>query len=251
MPDLVELEISDDVARLTLNRPDAANTLNVAVAEQFLQHVQRIRGEGARAVVVSGRGRTFCAGGDVRAMGEASDLGGFLDTLAGTFHRALCALAELDAVVIAVVDGAAAGGGLGLALNADLRIASPAARFLTAYETVGLTPDSGVSYLLPRAIGLGRATAMSAASLVLDADEAFDVGLVNEIVDTDRLASHVDELAARIARRPQTHMATTRRLLRGDTSSLYAAALDAERIALVRAASNPSTRSLIHGFASR
>lgn len=251
MDDPVELFVGDGVARVTLNRPEAANTVNLALAVSLLKVVEVLEADNPRAVVIAARGRAFCGGGDVREMAQARDLPAHLDRLAGTFHEALLRLSALDAVLIAVVEGAAAGGGLGLALNADVRIATPRARFLTAYEAVGLTPDSGVSFLLPRAIGGGRASAMSSLSQTMDATAAATCGLVTELVEAETAPRRAQHLADAAARGPQSHIAATRRLLRGDTAGQYAAALDAERAALVRAASSPAAQSLIRGFAHR
>lgn len=250
MADLIDLSLDHGIARITLDRPDAANTIDLALARQFLDIVAALEESAPRAVVIAGRGRAFCAGGDVKAMAKASDLGTYLDRLVTTFHEALRRLGALDAVLIAAVHGAAAGGGLGLALNADVRIATPEAKFLTAYEAVGLTPDSGVSYLLPRVIGIGRATAMSASGRQVDAEQALSFGLVTEVVPAEDLASRIDALAGAAAARPQSHMSSTRRLLRGDADGAYARALDAERAALVAAAS-ASTEELIRAFAGR
>ncbi|GAA5092082.1 enoyl-CoA hydratase-related protein [Microbacterium yannicii] len=250
MSDPVELVLADDVAHLTLNRPDAANTINLAVARRFRDHMRNLERQPPAAVVIAARGRAFCGGGDVREMSEAPDLPTYLDLLAETFHEGLLLLASLDALIFAAIGGAAAGGGLGLALNADVRIASPRARFLTAYEAVGLTPDSGVSFLLPRVVGLGRAAEMSALSGVMDAATAARSGLVAEVVETDP-AARAAELASSATGRSQAHMSATRRLLRGDTDGQYAAALDAERAALVAAAASTSAASLIRGFVHR
>ncbi|MDR7112260.1 2-(1,2-epoxy-1,2-dihydrophenyl)acetyl-CoA isomerase [Microbacterium trichothecenolyticum] len=250
MSDPVELVLADGVAHLTLNRPDAANTIDLALARRFRQHMMALERERPAAVVIAARGRAFCGGGDVREMSEAPDLPAYLDLLAGTFHNGLLRLASLDALIIAAIDGAAAGGGLGLALNADVRIASTRARFLTAYEAVGLTPDSGVSYLLPRIVGLGLATEMSALSRTVDSVTAARCGLVAEIVESDPFARAV-ELASSAARQSQAHMSATRRLLRGDTDGQYLAALDAERTTLARGAASTSAVSLIRGFAHR
>lgn len=251
MAEPVELLLRDGVAELTLNRPEAANTVDLALAGRLLDHTRVLESERPRAVIIAARGRTFCGGGDVSEMAGAGELPEYLDRLAGTFHEALLRLSTLDAVIIAVVDGAAAGGGLGLALNADVRLATARARFLTAYETVGLTPDSGVSFLLPRVIGAGCAVAMSALSQTIDATAAASCGLVTELVDGEDARERAHELAAAAATRAQDHMSATRRLLRGDIDGQYAAALDAERAALVRAGATPTAQSLVRDFARR
>lgn len=250
MPDPVQLVIAHGVAHLLLNRPDAANTINLALARQFRDHMRTLERQPPAAVIIAAQGRTFCGGGDVREMGDAPHLPAYLDLLAGTFHEGLLLLASLNALIIAAIDGAAAGGGLGLALNADVRIASRRARFLTAYEAVGLTPDSGVSFLLPRVVGIGRATEMSALGSVMDAATAAHSGIVTQVVETNP-AARAAELASSATGRSQAHMSATRRLLRGDTAGQYSAALDAERAALVAAAASASAASLIRSFAHR
>ncbi len=247
----VERTSADGVARITLNRPAALNSIDLALAHGFRDTVVALIEERPRVVVISGAGGAFCAGGDVRAMAAVDDIPAYLDELVGVFHDGLVRLSALESVVIAAIDGPAAGAGLGLALNADMRVASERARFLTGYESIGLTPDSGVSYLLPRAIGAARAGAMIAASSQLDATCAHRIGLVDEVVPADDLRARIDDLAGTLAQRPQGHMPATRRLVRGGESDDYARALLREQREIVVAASAPSTTTRIRGFAGR
>jgi 2-(1,2-epoxy-1,2-dihydrophenyl)acetyl-CoA isomerase len=244
----IDYRIQDGFARLQLRVSGRGNAVGLELARRFRDVTGELLAAEPRAVVVSGAGDIFCGGGDVREMAAADDIPAFLDELVSTFHEGLLQLARVDAVIIAAIDGPAAGAGLGLALNADVRIASSRARFVTAYETIGLTPDSGVTYLLPRAIGAGRASAMAATSQRVDAPTALEMGLVSEVVPADRFDARIDEVAAAAAALPQSHMAATRRLLRGDLDGAYASALEAERIAIMAAARVPTTAERIRSF---
>jgi 2-(1,2-epoxy-1,2-dihydrophenyl)acetyl-CoA isomerase len=244
----IDYRIEDGIARLELRVPGRGNAVGLELARRFRDVTGELVAAEPRAVVITGAGDIFCGGGDVREMAEADDIPAFLDELVSTFHHGLLQLARVDAVVIAAIDGPAAGAGLGLALNADVRIASARSVFVTAYETIGLTPDSGVAYLLPRAIGAGRASAMAATSERIDAATALEIRLVNEVVPIDRFDERVDEVAAAAAARPQRHMAATRSLLRGDLDGAYARALDAERIEIMAAARLPTTVERIRSF---
>jgi len=245
------LTVDDAVAHLVLSRSQAANTIDLALAAEFRDAVAEVGRSDVRALVISGAGGTFCAGGDVREMAAADDLPGTVRRLAATFHDAVLALAELPAVIVAAVDGPAAGAGLGLALNADLIVASDRAMFLTAYEAIGLTPDSGTSLLLPRAVGLPRATAMSTLGTRLSATEAHRLGMVHEVVAPDDLLPTATATARRLAQRPQAHLPATRALYRGLDIAGYRRHLDAETAAIAAAAATAEAAELILAFASR
>lgn len=247
----VQLSMTDGVAHVTLNRPDDGNAITLDLARALAEIVETIAAAGSRVVVVTGSGGTFSTGGDVIDMAAADDIGAFVYELATTFHGALADLADLDAVIIAAVDGVAAGGGLGLALCADVVVASERALFLTAYEAIGLSPDSGASYLLPRVIGASRARAMSAVGLRLNADGARDVGLVHEIVPSAHFDDAVQTLATRLAARPQGHMAASRALFRGADPQEFRRHLDAEARAISAAAASPEATRLIREYAVR
>ncbi|WP_285136366.1 enoyl-CoA hydratase/isomerase family protein [Microbacterium sp. lyk4-40-TSB-66] len=251
MTEPVRLHISDGVARVTLNRPDDGNAISLDLARALHRVVDRVAELAPRVVVLTGDGGTFCSGGDVVEMAAADDLGDFVHELATTFHGALASLADLDAVIIAAVDGVAAGGGLGLALCADVVLASDRALFFTAYEAIGLSPDSGASYLLPRVIGASRARAMSAVGLRLEAVAARDIGLVHAITPSADLDDTVWAMATRLAARPQTHMAASRALFRGADPQEFRRHLDAEARAISAAAASPDAARLIREHAVR
>ncbi len=247
----IDLVFDGDVAWLTLTRPDDGNAINLELAHGLRRGIALISNASPRVIVIGGTGGSFCVGGDVMEMAAAADLSAYIGELAGTFHHALADLADLDAVIVAAVDGVAAGAGLGLALAADIQLASDRAVFLTAYETLGLTPDSGTSLLLPLAIGMPRARAMSAAGMRVDAASAAAIGLAQEVVSPNDLPAAVRDLAKRLAAKPQSHMAATRRLYRGAQPDHYRRHLDAETLAITAAGASADARRLIHDLAAR
>ena len=149
----VLFDVRDSIARVTLNRPGQSNAFDLDTAREFSSVVERIAASEARAVLLTGNGPRFCAGGDVASMVVADDRAAYLRELATTLEAGLRAMSELPIPVIAAVQGAVAGAGLAVVLNADVVLASRSTKFLTAYAGIGLTPDCGVSYLLPRAVG--------------------------------------------------------------------------------------------------
>lgn len=236
--------------RLTLNRPEAANTVNLAMAQSMRTEVAQLDAE-TRVVVIDANGPVFCGGGDVVEMASATDLARYLTEVTDAFHAALVGIAQLDAIVIAAVGGATAGAGLGLALATDVVVASDRARFLTAYERVGLTPDGGVSYWLPRIIGPRRALSMSVLGRTLDAPTALNWGIVADLVPHDELTETVETLVARLAEGPIDQLIDTRRLYRTSSVAEYARHLEDEARTISSSARHAATARLIHDFATR
>jgi 2-(1,2-epoxy-1,2-dihydrophenyl)acetyl-CoA isomerase len=211
----VRLEIRESVALLTLARPDAANTMNLEFGREFLAAVLAIEAAPTvRAVLLTGQGKNFCFGGDLKGMmASGSEVRAYLSELTTNLHAGMALLARLDAPVIAAVNGTAAGAGLGLVLAADLAIAARSAKFAPAYTGVGLTPDAGCTFLLPRAVGYKRAMELLLTNRVLDAQQALDWGLVNQVVEDESLAETAAALAARLAAGPVGAFGAVKRLL--------------------------------------
>jgi 2-(1,2-epoxy-1,2-dihydrophenyl)acetyl-CoA isomerase len=211
----IRLEIRGHIAFLTFARPSAANTIHLAFGREFLASAVAIESNSAvRAVVMSGEGKHFCLGGDLRAMATGEiDMQSYLSELTTTLHAGMALLAHMDAPVIAAVNGTAAGAGLGLVLAADLAIAGRGAKFVPSYTGVGLTPDAGCTFLLPRMIGYKRAMELFLTNRILDADQALAWGLVNDVVDDDNLASKAGELATQLAAGPVGAFGALKRLM--------------------------------------
>jgi 2-(1,2-epoxy-1,2-dihydrophenyl)acetyl-CoA isomerase len=193
------LEQSGAVARITLNRPGAANGMDATMTRELADAAARCDNAATKVVVLTGAGRFFCAGGDLKDFAAAPDRGRHLKGVADDLHRAISTFARMDAVVIAAVNGTAAGAGFSLAVSADLVLASESASFTMAYTRVGLSPDGSASYFLPRLIGIAKTKELMLTNRVLSADEASRWGLVTEVVPADQLAGRADQLAEQMA----------------------------------------------------
>lgn len=215
MNDTVLVDVRDRVATVTLNRPDGANALDMAMGRALLAAALRCEADqGVRAVVITGAGKHFCFGGDLRGMAaEGERVGAYLNELTTHIHAALSAFTRMRVPVIAAVNGTAAGGGVGLMCTADLAIAGRSSRFTLAYTGVGLAPDCGTSFLLPRIVGRRRAMELLLTNRTLGADEALAWGLVNEVVDDADVLSRAQTLAARFAAGPTEAYAAVKRLM--------------------------------------
>lgn len=212
----VVYEVRDSIARITINRPDHLNAIDVTTAKElFLVANECSSDPTVRAVVLTGAGdRAFSAGGDVPAFAAAGDqVDVLLKEMTGYLHMALSRLARLHAPVIAAINGTAAGAGLGLMASADLAIAVDTAVFTSAYTKIGLTPDSSSTYFLSRIIGRRRTTELFLSNRVLSAKEALEWGLINQIASAADLKSEVDKLAAHFASGPTLAYAGTKRLI--------------------------------------
>jgi 2-(1,2-epoxy-1,2-dihydrophenyl)acetyl-CoA isomerase len=213
MPKPVTLTTAGGVGHLQLNRPEAANTINMPLAKALGEAVDRVaEDDSVKAVLLTGSGKRFCAGGDISAFAESSDQGRFLSELASTIDAAVQALESLQKPVVAAVHGSVAGGGLGIMLAADVIIAAEGTSFVFAYPSIGLTPDCGSSASLPRAMGLHRALAFALSGRPLSADQALSQGLVTEVV-VDPLTRAHEVVTAWMAGAPGA-LGDVRRMLR-------------------------------------
>ncbi|MGI8761201.1 MAG: enoyl-CoA hydratase/isomerase family protein [Jatrophihabitantaceae bacterium] len=231
MGDVLLLERAGGVATLTLNRPESMNSLSVELKQALGLAVDELsRDETVRAVVLTGTGRGFCVGQDLRehvALLEAGDPAP-LTTVVEHYNPIITALASMAKPVIAGVNGMAAGAGAGLAFACDFRIASKDAGFLLAFANVGLTLDSGVSWTLPRLIGSARATALALLAEPVTADAALDMGMVNAVVEPERVLPAAQELAGRLACGPTAAYAAIKASLAYAATSTLVEALARE-----------------------
>ena len=205
MSEVLLVERADAVATITLNRPESMNSLSVDLKLALRAALEDVAADQAvRAVVLTGAGRGFCVGQDLRehvALLEANDPSP-LSTVTDHYNPVVTALAQMPKPVIAAVNGMAAGAGAGLAFACDFRIAATTSGFLIAFANVGLALDSGVSWTLPRLIGSARATALCLLAEPVTAQAALEMGMVNAVVEPDHLAAAAHELAARLAAGP-------------------------------------------------
>jgi 2-(1,2-epoxy-1,2-dihydrophenyl)acetyl-CoA isomerase len=213
--------------------------MNLEFGRDFLSAARAMGGSAARAIVLSGQGKNFCFGGDLRGMiASGADASAYLAELTRNLHEGMALLAAHPAPVIVAVNGTAAGAGLGLVLMADLAIAGRSARFTAAYTGVGLTPDAGCTFLLPRIIGRRRTMEMLLTNRTLDAAEALDWGLINKVVEDDELADSAARLAERLAQGPQGAYGIVKRLM-ADSQPGYVEQMAREGRAISEQAGSP------------
>ena len=207
-----EVEVSREgaVLTITLNRPDVLNAINRAVHEGLRDALKEARSDDVRAVVVTGAGRGFCVGQDLTEFREAPSA--IAERLRHFYHPNVRAIRELEKPVIAAVNGVAAGAGISLACACDVRIASDSATFVPAFIGIGLIPDSGGSLFVQRLLGTARAFDWMTTNRKLSAPEAAEWGLVTDVVETDRLAGHVAQVASSYASLPTRAIGMTKRL---------------------------------------
>src|SRR6202040_1966873 len=185
----IEVETRGAVALITLNRPESSNTLNLQMAMDLLAAAMTCaRNAAVRAVVLTGAGRHFCFGGDLRGMAAHAGAGNdYVRELTTYLHAAISHFVRMDAPVIAAVNGTAAGAGVGLVAMADLAVCAKSSKFNLAYTNAGLTPDGGTSFFLPKVIGARRSMELLLLNKPLPAKQALDWGLVNEVVDDEEV----------------------------------------------------------------
>lgn len=210
-------EVRDNVAHITLNRPEAANSINAEMASDLMHAVMHCGEDTAiRAVVLTGAGSVFCSGGDLKSFAaQGEHLPYHLKEVTTYLHAAISRLARLDPPVVAAVNGSAAGAGMSLACACDMVVAAESARFTMAYTRVGLSPDGSSTYFLPRIVGLKRALELTLTNRVLSAQEALDWGIVTQVVPDAELLAQAVALAARLAAGPTKAFGAAKRLLRG------------------------------------
>jgi 2-(1,2-epoxy-1,2-dihydrophenyl)acetyl-CoA isomerase len=209
--------VADDVATVTLNRPDRMNSLNAAMRAELLDALTHAPRE-VRVVVLTGAGRGFCAGQDLGDTGNIADLN-LERVLREEYEPLLKLVYDCPVPVICAVNGAAAGAGANLALAADVVIAARSAVFIEAFARIGLVPDAGGTYWLPRLAGMARAMGMSLFADPIPASQAAAWGLIWEAVDDDHLDARTAELAGRLAKGPTAAYRLTKQALRQSMSN--------------------------------
>lgn len=234
----VLIDVSDGIGTVTLNRPDRLNAFFGTMREEIADALEEMaRRDDVRVVVVTGRGRAFCAGADVGYMAELLERQAFeeADLLVTAGRRVIRAVIEMPKPAIAALNGPAAGGGANLALACDLRIASERASIGETFNRIGLAPDWGGSWLVPRLVGRARAAELFMLGEMVPAREAERIGLVNRVVPHDELEAEVQEVARRLARKPALALALAKEALRHSLSAGLDEMLDFEVQAQKRA----------------
>jgi 2-(1,2-epoxy-1,2-dihydrophenyl)acetyl-CoA isomerase len=224
-------ESADGVARLTLNRPDRLNSFTVQMHDEVSRALETASKSDARVLVLTGAGRGFCAGQDLsdRAVapgGQGVDLG---ESLEKRYNPLIRRLASLELPVICAVNGVAAGAGANIALACDIVLAARSAKFIQSFANIGLIPDSGGTWTLPRLAGQARAMGLALTGEPLTAERAEAWGMIWKCVDDDKLAEEANTLATKFASAPTRGLALTKQLIRESGARTLDAQLDVER----------------------
>jgi 2-(1,2-epoxy-1,2-dihydrophenyl)acetyl-CoA isomerase len=248
--DPVLLDVADGVARLTLASPATGNAIGRDLAAALRRTTESLVDRtDVRAVLLGAEGRAFCVGGDLGYFAaHREDAQPAVQALVDDLHGALLALAALDAPVVARVQGAAAGAGMSLVCVADIAIAGAGASFTVAYTAVGLSPDGGSTWLLPRLVGLRRACELMLTNRRLSAPEALAAGILSEVVPDEHLADRADEVAGRLAAGPTPAFGAVKRLLRASATAGFEDQLRAEGESIAALAAAPSGREGVAAF---
>jgi len=237
-------------ATITLDRPASGNAIDLSLARSLMQALQSCaRDKDVRAVVIRGRGRLFCTGGDlvaIRAQGEQAPA--YVRELLSYLHEALNLIATMRAPVLAAVNGTAAGAGLALAAACDITVALNSAQFVMAYTKIGLTPDGSSTWFLPRIIGLKRALELALSNRAISAVEAREWGLVNDVLDEREFEPFVADLAARLADGATNAFGEAKRLIRTSHLQTLGDQMEAEADALCAALGGDEARNGLDGF---
>lgn len=248
----IQLEMRDTVAVITLNRPLALNALTVMMGQEFRSAITEARESGARAIVLTGAGRAFCAGGDLREMQRLAEKEGrleaFFDEPLTLIHDCVRLIRETPLPVIAAVNGVATGGGCNFALACDIVLAAESAQFNQAFIKVGLTPDCGGTFILPRLVGWRRATELLMTGDMVDARRAAEMGMINRVVRDEELMIEALSLAERLASAPTAALARIKSLIDESATNDYNAQLDLEHKAQLQSGKTRDFREGVAAF---
>jgi 2-(1,2-epoxy-1,2-dihydrophenyl)acetyl-CoA isomerase len=249
----ITLEAAAGVATITLNRPDAFNALNLPLARELFHAVIEVDEDPAvRAVVLTGAGRAFCGGGDVKDFVDGLPrIGALIKELTTYVHGAVSRLVRTPKPVVTAVNGVAAGGGLSLAMAGDLVLAAESARFTMAYSKIAATPDGSSTYWLPRLVGLRRSLELFYTNRVLGAREALEWGLVSRVVPDAELGGAVRQLAGELAQGPTLALGRGKRLFHGSTTESLETQMELESQAIAASGHTEDFAEGVRAFAAK
>jgi len=241
MSALIEVELDRQIAQVVLNRPASYNAFNYEMVSQLGEHLMALAGDkNVRAVVISGRGKAFCAGGDLKwAIGKSTRPAAAFHQLAGRFHLAILEIRRMPKPVIAAINGVAAGGGFSLALSCDFRIIEKSAILRQAYTSSGLCLDGGGSFTLPRLVGYARALEITAFDEPIDSDQALAWGLVTKVVENGQALTEAADMARLLSQKALNSFAWCKKLITDSFDTSFESQIERERQALEACADHP------------
>lgn len=248
----IQVAMGGTLAKISLSRPEKYNAFDREMLRELADIVRGVTDSAkCRVVVITGEGKGFCAGADLAAAKQSDSLSTYVSELVKSFHYVLNTLAQSPAIVVTLVNGPAAGGGFSLALAGDLRWALPEAKFRAGYGRVGLTMDGGLSWRLPRIVGLAQAQRVVFEDPDIDADEAHALGIVHQVVPQSDLVKNFESLVEKSKLQSRSVFAKHRQLLLESQARTLAATYEAEAMAIKIAAGQPDGREGIDAFVAK
>ena len=253
MSELIELRQHDTIVEVALNRPEAYNAFNYELVSQLANHLTTLAGDDSvRGVVITGRGKAFCAGGDLKwALEYPTGPGAAFHTLASQFHLAVLEIRRMKKPVVAAINGVAAGGGFSLALACDFRVMDQSAVLKQAYTSAGLCIDGGGTFTLPRLVGFARALEIAAFDKPIPSDKAFEWGLVTKVVEDGQSLSEATAMVQDLARRSLNSFGWTKKLITDSFNTSFETQIEIERAALEACALHPDGREGLTAFSEK
>jgi len=247
------VETTKGVTKITLNRPDNANALNLKMAEELMKvSIHCIDSPDTRAVLLTGKGKMFCAGGDLVDFSKAGDqISATMLEMTTYLHAAISRFARMNAPLIIAVNGTAAGAGMSLACIGDLVLAAESSKFTMAYTKAGLAPDGSSSYYLPRLIGVRRTKELMITNRVLSATEALEWGLINQICPNDKLMEEAEKLVDSLASGPTLAYGAVKKLILESTNESLETQMETEAQLIAQMGSSVDGKEGIAAFLAK
>lgn len=235
---------------MTLNRPNAGNAIDIPLARALMEAAIICDDDASiRCVVLGGAGRLFCAGGDITGFADNAERPGpHLKEITGYLHVAMSRLARMAKPLVTVINGPAAGAGLSLAILGDIALAAKSAHFTLAYPAIGLSPDGGATWMLPRLVGLRRAQEMALLNKRIGAEEAAAIGLITRTVEDAGLSNEAEAVVAQLAVSATAALGRARRLLLESFSATFETQMEFESRAIAESANAPDGREGVAAF---
>ncbi len=243
-------DVKDNVAHITLNRPDAANSINEDMGKDLMHAALRCDEDPEiRAVLISGTGKIFSGGGDLNAfLAKGNQLPYYVKEITTYLHSAMSRFTRMDAPVVAAVHGAAAGAGLSIAIACDIVVAAETTRFMVAYTRAGLVPDGSSTYFLPRLVGLKRSLELTLTNRMFSAKEALEWGLITRVVPDNELLAQAKAIALQLASGPTRAYGISKRLLHSGWVETLETQMENESQAIANSARTADAREGISAF---
>jgi 2-(1,2-epoxy-1,2-dihydrophenyl)acetyl-CoA isomerase len=244
----IEFSVNNRIATITLNRPESLNSLNDQIARELGQALELCKNDQIKVVVLSGKGKGFSSGGDIKLMTQFESSPDKLTALLDNLHKVVIGMRNLEKPIIASINGFAMGAGLSLALACDFRIAAKSSSFSCAFVNIGLVPDSGASFFLTKLLGSAKATELMFLGDTFNTDQAMEMGLLNRVAPDEDLKKVVGDFAAKLAKRPAQSIAKIKHLINRAIISDLSDQLALEAMFQVEAIKTPDFKEGITAF---